>query len=76
MTLTNDLLTKLATPKPGSHQTRLPNKLAKTNAALIAEMHNQMNFDAIFVDEGGLGAGVVDRCRMLRLQRQSWRCLP
>jgi hypothetical protein len=36
-------------------------------AALIAEMHNQMNFDAIFVDEGGLGAGVVDRCRMLKL---------
>lgn len=36
-------------------------------AALIAEMHNAMKFDAIFIDEGGLGAGVVDRCRMLRL---------
>ena len=36
-------------------------------AALIAEMHNAMQFDAIFIDEGGLGAGVVDRCRMLRL---------
>lgn len=36
-------------------------------AALIVEMHVAMNFDAIFIDEGGIGAGVVDRCRFLKL---------
>jgi len=36
MTLTNDVLQQLATPKPGPMGTRLPTKLAKTNAGLIA----------------------------------------
>lgn len=36
-------------------------------AALIVEMHQAMNFDAIFIDEGGTGSGVVDRCRYLKL---------
>ncbi|HEY0909830.1 MAG TPA: terminase [Bradyrhizobium sp.] len=36
-------------------------------AAKIAELHERYQFDAIFVDGGGLGAGVVDRCRYLRL---------
>ena len=36
-------------------------------AALIVEMHQQMGFDAIFIDDGGTGSGVVDRCRYLKL---------
>lgn len=36
-------------------------------AALIAEMHAALNFDAIFIDDGGTGSGVVDRCRYLKL---------
>lgn len=36
MTLTDALLTKLVTPKPGPHTTKLPRKSARTNAALIA----------------------------------------
>ncbi len=36
-------------------------------AAKIAELHTKMQFDAIFIDEGGEGAGVVDRCRYLKL---------
>lgn len=36
-------------------------------AAFIVEMHTKMNFDAIFIDETGVGAGVVDRCRFLKL---------
>lgn len=38
MTLTNDALVKLTTPKPGPHTTRLPGKAARTNAALIASV--------------------------------------
>ena len=38
MTLTNDMLEKLATPKPGYMTTRLPTKSAKTNASLIASL--------------------------------------
>jgi hypothetical protein len=36
-------------------------------AARIAEMHQKFRFDAIFVDGGGVGGGVVDRLRMLKL---------
>jgi hypothetical protein len=36
-------------------------------AAKIAELHMRYQFDAIFIDGGGLGAGVVDRCRYLKL---------
>jgi len=36
-------------------------------AAKVAELHQQYQFDAIFIDGGGLGAGVVDRCRYLKL---------
>lgn len=36
-------------------------------AAKIAELHVRYQFDAIFIDGGGLGAGVVDRCRYLKL---------
>jgi hypothetical protein len=36
-----------------------------TLAARIAELHMQHRFDAIFVDGGGVGGGVIDRLRML-----------
>jgi len=36
-------------------------------AGRIAEMHQKFRFDAIFVDGGGVGGGVVDRLRMLKL---------
>jgi hypothetical protein len=36
-------------------------------AARIAEINEQQRPDAIFIDEGGIGAGVVDRCRYLAL---------
>lgn len=36
-------------------------------AARISEMYQRMRYDAIFVDCGGVGAGVFDRCRQLRL---------
>ena len=38
-----------------------------TIAAVVAEMHDQYQFDAIFVDGGGVGGGVVDRLMQLRL---------
>lgn len=38
-----------------------------TVAARVAELNNQYKPDAIFIDEGGVGAGVVDRCRFLKL---------
>lgn len=38
MTLSEEMLEKLATPKPGHMKTRLPTKCAKTNAALIASI--------------------------------------
>lgn len=38
MTLTNAQLEQLATPKPGSHVSRLPNLSARKNAKLIAEI--------------------------------------
>lgn len=34
-------------------------------AAKIMELHNQYRFDAIFVDGGGVGGGVIDRLRMM-----------
>ena len=36
-------------------------------AARIAEINERAQPDAIFIDEGGVGAGVVDRCRYLKL---------
>lgn len=36
-------------------------------AAKIAELNEQLRPNAIFIDEGGPGAGVVDRCRYLQL---------
>lgn len=36
-------------------------------ASRVAELSLQYNADAVFVDEGGLGAGVVDRLRQLRV---------
>ena len=36
-----------------------------TLAARVAETRARMRADAIFVDEGGMGAGVVDRLRQL-----------
>jgi hypothetical protein len=36
-------------------------------AAKISELQRQYHCDAIFVDGGGPGAGVVDRCRYLKL---------
>ncbi|WP_017773826.1 hypothetical protein [Paraburkholderia kururiensis] len=36
-------------------------------AARIADIFETMRPDAIFIDEGGNGSGVVDRCRQLRL---------
>lgn len=38
-----------------------------TLAARVANEYEIHHPDVIFVDEGGMGAGVVDRCRMLRL---------
>lgn len=35
-------------------------------AAKIMELHNQYRFDAIFVDGGGVGGGVIDRLRMMQ----------
>lgn len=37
-----------------------------TLAARVVELANQYNPDVIFVDEGGVGGGVVDRLRMLK----------
>lgn len=36
-------------------------------AARVIERRNAYNADAVFVDGGGVGGGVVDRCRQLRL---------
>jgi hypothetical protein len=36
-------------------------------AAKVAELYRAYRPDAIFVDGGGPGAGVVDRCRHLRI---------
>ena len=36
-------------------------------AARLAELNEQLKPNAIFIDEGGPGAGVVDRCRALQL---------
>jgi hypothetical protein len=36
-------------------------------AARVAEQHEKNKPDAIFIDGGGPGAGVVDRCRQLKL---------
>lgn len=36
-------------------------------AARIAEINERMRPDAIFIDSGGMGLGVVDRCRQLQL---------
>lgn len=41
MTLTNETLAKLVTPKPGPMTSRLPGKLARTNASLIASVKAQ-----------------------------------
>lgn len=38
-----------------------------TLAGRIAEEHERLRPDAIFIDEGGVGGGVVDRCRQLRV---------
>lgn len=38
-----------------------------TLAAKISEVYAEHHPDAIFIDEGGVGGGVVDRCRLLRL---------
>lgn len=38
-----------------------------TLAAEVAALHEQYQFDAIFVDGGGVGGGVVDRLVMLKL---------
>jgi hypothetical protein len=38
-------------------------------ASEVAKIANEEHADAIFVDEGGLGAGVVDRLRQLSLPR-------
>lgn len=38
-----------------------------TVAAKISQLYNEHKPDAIFVDGGGVGGGVVDRLRMLRL---------
>lgn len=36
-------------------------------AARIAEKHQQLKTNAIFIDGGGVGGGVVDRCRQMNL---------
>jgi hypothetical protein len=36
-------------------------------AARVVEESQRLRADAVFVDEGGVGGGVVDRCRQLRL---------
>ena len=36
-------------------------------AARIADAVREFNVDAVFVDEGGTGSGVVDRCRQLNV---------
>lgn len=36
-------------------------------AARVAELQQRVKAEAIFVDAGGIGAGVVDRCNYLRL---------
>jgi hypothetical protein len=36
-------------------------------ASRVASLAASLNADAIFIDEGGVGGGVVDRCRQLRL---------
>ncbi len=36
-------------------------------AARVMELHAQYGFDAIFVDGGGVGSGVIDRLRMFHL---------
>jgi hypothetical protein len=38
-----------------------------TLAARVADENLRYNPDAIFIDEGGVGGGVVDRCRYLKL---------
>ncbi len=36
-------------------------------AARVVELANGLRADAVFIDGGGVGGGVVDRCRQLRL---------
>lgn len=36
-------------------------------AARVVEMASHLRADAVFIDGGGVGGGVVDRCRQLRL---------
>lgn len=36
-------------------------------AARVAALYEQYHCDAVFVDEGGVGGGVIDRLRMLRV---------
>lgn len=36
-------------------------------AARVVDRRNELHADAVFVDGGGVGGGVVDRCRQLRL---------
>jgi hypothetical protein len=36
-------------------------------AAEIIKLFNQLNAAMVFIDEGGVGGGVLDRCRQLRL---------
>ncbi len=36
-------------------------------AARIAELHEKLHFDAIFIDNGSFGGGVVARCQYLKL---------
>ncbi len=52
-------------------RTQAPLKLrgvdTMTLAAKVAEMYQQLRPDAVFVDGGGVGGGVVDRLRQLRI---------
>lgn len=48
---------------------RMRNVDTMTLASEVAKVANQNSADAIFIDEGGIGAGVVDRVRQLELPR-------
>lgn len=47
MTLSNDTLEKLTTPKPGPITSRLPGKFARTNAALIAGLKKRQTMKGV-----------------------------
>jgi hypothetical protein len=47
--------------------TRLRGMDTMAVAARIVELAGQYRADAVFIDGGGVGGGVVDRCRQLRL---------